>query len=65
MQYTIRGQYSTDRKTTQRSVRIERIERIVKPSDPFTICKAVFFLSVPNEMQYTIRGQYSTDRKTT
>ena len=63
MQHTIREQYSTERKATRRSV---RIERIVKPSDPLTISvKQFFFLSVPNEMQYTIREQYSTERKAT
>ena len=63
MQYTNRDLYSTERKGTLRSV---RIERIVKPSAPLTDIKwGFFFLSVLNEMQYTIREQYSTERKGT
>ena len=59
MQYTIRELYSTERKGTLRSVRIERIS---KPSDPLTIINDVF---LRNEMQYTIRELYSTERKGT
>ena len=57
MQYTIRKLYSTERKDTQRSV---RIERIVKPSSPLTIIKQQFFREF--RMRYNIRSVNSTLR---
>ena len=44
MQYTIRKLYSTERKGTQPSV---RIERIVELSEPLTIIKDVSFSKSP------------------
>ena len=65
MQSAIRELYSTERKGTLPSVRIERIERIVKPSAPTLSWNGAFFLKPPNEMQYTIRKLYSMERKAT
>ena len=62
MQYTIRELNSTERQSTRRSV---RIERIVKLSAPLTNIKRGIFLSPPNEMQYTIRELNSSERKGT
>ena len=62
MQSAIRELYSTERKGTLPSV---RIERTVKPFAPPHDVKSRFFLSLPNEMHYTIREEYSTERKAT
>ena len=61
MQYTIRKLYYTDRKALNDPYGSNGSLNLL----PATIWKAVFFLSVPNEMQYTIREQYSTERKAT
>ena len=60
MQYAMRKLYFSKRKSTLRSV---QIERMVKPSAPLTIIKRTSFLSLSNEMQFTIREPYSTERK--
>jgi len=62
MQYTIRKQCSTERKTLNDPYESNGSLNLLPTS---TLSNAVFFLSLLNEMQYTIRQLYSAERKHT